>query len=172
MLCWAAALEAQEGWQVLRVWGSRKPRGNTAGWGAQEAAPMKGPPKTPVLRLTGLARIQRGGLSQHPVHSRCSLHVGRYDLKAKGLQPGSVSSGQAGDAAGGAPTSPRGSWGCWWNPAASPQGRHLKPKKGAGFGPGHGCTQQRREPHGSCLGNEQHQREETGGVDGSEAAGP
>lgn len=126
MLCWAAALEAQEGWQVLRVWGSRKPRGNTAGWGAQEAAPMKGPPKTPVLRLTGLARIQRGGLSQHPVHSRCSLHVGRYDLKAKGLQPGSVSSGQAGDAAGGAPTSPRGSWGCWWNPAASPQGRHLK----------------------------------------------
>ena len=45
------------------------------------------------------------------------------------------------------------------------------PKKGAGFGPGHGCTQQRREPHGSCLGNEQHQREETGGVDGSEAAG-
>lgn len=51
MLCWAVAVGAQEGWQVLQVRGSRKPRGNTAGWGAQEAAPMKGPPKTPVLRL-------------------------------------------------------------------------------------------------------------------------
>lgn len=45
------------------------------------------------------------------------------------------------------------------------------PKKGAGFGPGHGGTQQHWEPHGSCLGNEQHQREETGGIDSSEAAG-